>query len=146
MGLYAIAREELKSIEGARFELHHSTAKLDQLSRLIREESKKGVEASLSDFKTKNEQILMEGMKSPLNTLTDAVTRASERLSDGNFAYLLFFTVLGMLIGSTITFLVLKTSFDQIIDSQHSIKQELKEIKQRISPEKTKRTLQKNRD
>lgn len=138
IGLYAIAREELKAIELARHQLNQSTGKLDQLSRLIREESKKGVEASLSDLKLRNEEILKDGVKSALNGLTEAVTHASKSLKDTNFAWLLFFCCLGVLLGASVSVIIFSMEFEKIINSQYEIKKELKDIKTKIQSDKLK--------
>lgn len=138
ISLYAIAREELKSIELARYQLHQSTEKLDQLSRLIREESRKGVEASLSDLKTKNDAILKDGIKNALNGLTEAVTYASKSLKDTNFAWLLFFCCLGMVLGAVSSFIIFSIQYEKLIDSQYEIKKELKDMRIKMQSEKLK--------
>jgi hypothetical protein len=144
MGLYAIAREELKAIESARYGLKNATVELESVAYQIRADTKTGIEGVLRHFKNENDQILKCGIESALNGLLEASTHASRSLSRTTFAWTLFFCCFGVVVGAGISFFIFSTEFNRVIASQRQILSELEDIKAQISPEKPRKSHRNN--
>jgi hypothetical protein len=138
MGLYAIAREELKGIESARFDLKKASQTLEGVAYQIRVDTKTGLEGVLSHFKNENDLILKRGIDRALNGLLEASKHASESLNRMGIVWALFFSCFGMVSGAAVTFYAFSSEFDRVRASQRQVFEELREIKARLHPEKSK--------
>jgi hypothetical protein len=144
MGLYAIAREELKGVESARMELKNTSQKLESVAYQIRADTKNGLEGVLKVFKNENDLILKQGVDRALNGLLDASKQASDSLNRMGIVWALLFSCFGMVCGAAVTFYVFSGEVDKVMASQRQIFGELREIKASLHPEKARQAHRSN--
>ena len=99
MGLYALAREELKSVSGACHRLEKTIQHLEGAKENIEFRAQQGIRESLGQFEREVKGIIGNRISNAATGLERAVEYASYRLRKIEYAYGFGIFILGILIG-----------------------------------------------